>query len=104
MARSALDRVLRDETRHRQFGWDVLDWVLLVGGPSVARKLADQAPALTHGVVGAYVVEDDRPAGTVPPELAAWGLALPADYAATATTALAEDIAPRFAARGVVLG
>ena len=26
-ARDALDRILRDEVRHRDFGWDLLDWL-----------------------------------------------------------------------------
>ncbi|HEV8115368.1 MAG TPA: hypothetical protein VGP53_03950 [Acidimicrobiales bacterium] len=103
IARSALDRIMRDETRHRQFGWDVLDWMLLVGGPEVRQQLADQAPVLADQVVQAYVGEDDRPDAVLHPELAAWGLALPAAYAATATSALAEEISPRFAARGLVL-
>ena len=103
IARSALDRIMRDETRHRQFGWDVLDWMLLVGGPEVRQQLADQAPVLVDQVVHAYVVEGDHPDAVLHPELAAWGLALPAAYAATATSALAEEISPRFTARGLAL-
>lgn len=103
IAREALDRIMRDETRHRQFGWDVLDWMLLVGGPEVRQQLADQAPALVGQGVHAYVVEDDQPDAVLHPELTAWGLALPSAYAATATSALAEEIAPRFAARGMAL-
>jgi len=28
IALQALDRAMRDEARHRQFGWEVLDWTL----------------------------------------------------------------------------
>jgi hypothetical protein len=28
VARRALDRILRDEVRHRDFGWTLLDWLL----------------------------------------------------------------------------
>ena len=27
LPRAALDRILRDEVRHRDFGWDLLDWL-----------------------------------------------------------------------------
>ena len=103
IAREALDRVLKDETRHRQFGWDVLDWILLVGGPAVGQRVAEQAPVAVDQVVRAYVLEDEKLGGTLHPDLASWGLGLAADYATTARTALADEIAPRFAARGVRL-
>src|SRR5215470_4685296 len=35
VARAALDRILRDEVRHRDFGWDLLDWLI---------TLADDVP------------------------------------------------------------
>lgn len=102
IAREALDRVLRDETRHRQFGWDVLDWALLAGGPAVHQRMIEQAPAALDEVITAYVTSGDLPDGAWHPDLAAWGLAPPADYASTATAALHDEIAPRLAARGVV--
>lgn len=103
IAREALDRILRDEARHRQFGWDVLDWALLTGDPEVRQRLHDQAPAAVDEVVTAYVGSGDLSTGPWHPDLAAWGLAPPAEYAETATAALAGEIQPRLAARGVVL-
>ncbi|MEO7093466.1 MAG: ferritin-like domain-containing protein, partial [Polyangiales bacterium] len=79
VARDALDRILRDEVRHRDFGWDLLDWLL-------SSSLADEIPALvardlpamfaeleyTYGRQNEAVVADT---GALPPEDRAWGLA-----------------------------
>ena len=46
IARRALDRVMRDEPRHRQFGWDVLDWLLLGDEVSVLRLASRELPAV----------------------------------------------------------
>lgn len=101
----ALDRVLRDEGRHRQFGWDVLDWALLAGGPSVRDAVTAQAPAMVGDVESVYVrtSSGDGPEADLGPAVLAWGLAPPRDYASTVTTSLARDVLPRLAARGVAI-
>ncbi|MDP9073938.1 MAG: ferritin-like domain-containing protein [Actinomycetota bacterium] len=102
IARLALDRILRDETRHRQFGWDVLDWVFLAGGPSTLQSVADVAPGMLSEVVSVYAIGDGHQAQAgANPQAIAWGLASPLDYATTVSTALATDVSARFAARGV---
>jgi hypothetical protein len=103
IAREALDRILRDESRHRQFGWDVLDWALLTGDPAVRQRLETQAPIAVEEVVTAYVRSGDLADAPWHPELAAWGLAPPSDYAETATTALTGEITPRLGARGITI-
>jgi len=101
----ALDRVLRDEGRHRQFGWDVLDWALLAGGTSVRDAVTAQAPAMLGDVESVYVrpPTSDGSDADLGPGVVAWGLAPPRDYASTVTTALAQDVLPRLAARGVTI-
>ena len=47
VARRALDRVLRDEGRHRQFGWDVLDWLILAAGPPVVETVTGTTTSST---------------------------------------------------------
>jgi hypothetical protein len=104
-ARAALDRVLRDEVRHRDFGWACLDWFL-------TTPMADEVPALVvselpvlfgyleqnYGVVGvsspadAAITDDDR----------AWGLAPPSEYAEILRETHDRDYRPRFAARGII--
>lgn len=105
VARRALDRVLGDEARHRQLGWDVLDWILLTGGPAVVGQIADQVPAMVDEFVAIHAVRPGAgpPATDLRPEIQAWGLAPAADYATTIGTALAHDVRPRLEVRGVFL-
>lgn len=103
IALRALDRVMRDEGRHRQFGWDVLDWALLVGGASVQDAVAAQVPAMLHEIVSAYTSHGNEPEAELSLNARAWGLAPPRDYSSTVATALACDVLPRLAARGILI-
>lgn len=107
VARDALDRILRDEVRHRDFGWDLLDWLL-------STPLADAIPARVHAQLpqmlgelqqtygtGNDVVADDD--GTMTDEERAWGLAPPRDYAEILARTIERDYRPRFAARDIEL-
>jgi hypothetical protein len=102
-ARSALDRILRDEVRHREFGWDLLDWMC---------TLPIDAPALVTPELPAMFAELDASYGRGNPTVAgddgemtdaerAWGLAPPREYAAILTQTIEKDYRPRFAARGI---
>jgi len=107
LARDALDRILRDEVRHRDFGWDLLDWLL-------STPLADEIPALlaaslpamlaqleqTYGSGNTAVATDD---GTLSDADRAWGLAPPRDYAEILAKTIERDYRPRFAARDITL-
>jgi len=122
-ARRALDRVMRDEPRHRQFGWDVLDWLLLGDEDSVVGLATRDLPAVLAAVDAAYgpsagdqapgdqapgdqppgdQAPGDQPSG-LSPDLLAWGLAGRPEYARTLSTCLAHEVLPRFAARGVTV-
>jgi hypothetical protein len=105
VARDALDRILRDEVRHRDFGWDLLDWLC-------ATPLAPRIPALveaalpemlaelqgTYGTGNAAVAGDD---GSLTDAERAWGLAPPRDYAEILARCVDKDYRPRFAARAI---
>ena len=107
VARDALDRILRDEVRHRDFGWDLFDWLL-------STPLADEIPAmlaadlpqmfrqleLSYGTGNDAVAGDD---GTMADEDRAWGLAPPRDYAEILAKTIERDYRPRFAARAIGL-
>jgi hypothetical protein len=106
LARAALDRILRDEVRHRDFGWDLLDWLL-------TTPLAEQIPALLTAHLPAMLRELDESYGRGNPSVAddtgeitesdrAWGLAPPRDYAAILAQTIEKDYKPRFAARSLV--
>ncbi len=110
VARGALDRILRDEVRHRDFGWDLLDWLLT---PSMSA-IAGEVPALVTAALPALLAEletsygagneivagDD---GVISDADRAWGLAPPRDYARILARTIDKDYRPRFAARGITI-
>lgn len=99
--REVLDIVLRDEARHRQFGWDGLDWLLATHGPQVSTVVEAALPGMLDEVRQAYGGLGDGANSALPPEAQAWGLAPRSAYAATITLALTDDVAPRLQARGL---
>jgi hypothetical protein len=102
IARDALERILRDEARHRQFGWDLLG--LLLGLPSggqlreaITARLASAFSELERSYgegakpVPSQFEEEDR----------AWGLAPPEEYARVFDETFEKDFRLRFAALGI---
>ncbi len=107
VAREALDRILRDEVRHRDFGWDLLDWLC-------TSPIGEQIPALVAQALPAMLAELEASYGTGNPTVAgdtgemteaerAWGLAPPREYAAILAQTIEKDYRPRFAARSIVI-
>jgi len=102
VARRALDQVMRDEPRHRQFGWDVLDWLLVGDETAVLGLVNRDVPAVRDALTVAYGVPvGEAPPADLSPEVTAWGLAGRPDYARTLAEALTRDVLPRLAARGI---
>ena len=102
-ARAALDRILKDEVRHRDFGWMALDWLL-------TTPIAPAIPAVLDAELPAMFAELERSYGTgnpatdqieAPAADRAWGLAAPHDYADILHRTFTRDYQPRFAARGI---
>jgi hypothetical protein len=102
-AREALDRILRDEVRHRDFGWDLLDWLCSID-PGVPARVSAELPAMVVELEHGYgrgnpsVAEDD---GAITDDDRAWGLAPPREYAEILSRTVQKDYIPRFEARGV---
>jgi hypothetical protein len=107
VARAALDRILRDEVRHRDFGWDMLDWLLTSSiGDAVPRWVADHLPAMLAELEESYGTGNPTVAGDTGEMTAgerAWGLAPPREYAAILAETIDKDYRPRFAARSIDL-
>ena len=106
-AKAALDRILRDEVRHRDFGWDLLDWLLASPiGEQVPQLVAAQLPAMfaeldqSYGRGNDTIATDD---GSMTDAERAWGLAPPREYAEILAQTIEKDYRPRFFARGVSL-
>jgi hypothetical protein len=99
-ARRALDRILRDEVRHRDFGWTLLEWLLeSPRGPALRERLGRDLPGMLAGVRKNYgssgarddFHETDR----------AWGLMPLSEYAAAVEETFARDYTPLFNNLGV---
>ncbi len=101
VARTALDRIVRDEVRHRDFGWAYLDWLLQRHGdevrPLVERALPDMMQRLRRN----YGQPDDGPGAEVGDEDRAWGLLPVPRYAAILARCVERDYRPRFEHLGV---
>lgn len=98
-ARAALDRILADEVRHRDFGWLLLE--TLFSGPH-GELCRDFATAILPDAVGrlaqSYGAHPDERA--LPEGLLAWGLMPGSDYAAALGEATARELVPRLSALG----
>jgi hypothetical protein len=102
VARRALDRILRDEVRHRDFGWACLDWLATT---PLAADLPDlcaaELPALFAQLEHNYGAALADGADATTADDRAWGLAPAADYGAILAATFERDYRPRFTARGI---
>jgi hypothetical protein len=100
-ARACLDRVVRDEVRHRRFGWDGLDWILTQPWAGEARtQIAAELPAMLAALISTYGDGDDGYRDVTEAERG-WGLAPASEYAAIVARTIERDLRPGFAERGV---
>jgi hypothetical protein len=103
-ARAALDRILRDEVRHRDFGWDVLDWLMTIDAQRARANARAMLPQMfeelraSYGDANAVVASDD---GTMTNDERAWGLAPPREYAEILARTVDREWKPRFSAREI---
>jgi hypothetical protein len=105
VARAALDRVLRDEVRHRDFGWRALDWLLGLPDAAERRTEIDRIlPELVTALHVSYAGEADlsAPPSAADPstEARAWGLMPRADYRRAVEDCIRRDLQPRFKRAG----
>jgi len=101
-ARAALDRVLRDEVRHRDLGWDLLASLLEAPtGAEVRRTLEAELPGMLGRLVGSYASPATRASHDLATEDRAWGLMAGARYSALLERSMARDHLPRFARLGI---
>jgi hypothetical protein len=104
VARRALDRIVRDEVRHRDFGWTLLDWLLDAGGEPMRALVQQALPALLQGVRRNYGQADFEHRGDEPDDDdTAWGLLPTARYAEILARCEARDYAPRLSRVGLRL-
>jgi len=101
VARRALDRILRDEVRHRDFGWTLLAWLVETpAGDAVRGLVARELPSWFARVRGSYAPAFARTYTELADADRAWGLMPPARYADVVARTLTRDWTPRFARLG----
>jgi hypothetical protein len=98
-----LDRILRDEVRHRDFGWVLLGWLLdSRGNGARVRELVDrELPAWFHRLRFLYGPPGAARQARLPPGEARWGLMPPARYDAILALTFERDYVPRFRRLGI---
>jgi hypothetical protein len=102
VARRALDRVLRDEVRHRDFGWTLLAWMLNHPQNAAFRAQIDrELTASLARVRDLYTVE--APDDDLDAEERAWGLLPTRRYGDIVRRTEHRDYAPRFSKLGIDL-
>jgi 1,2-phenylacetyl-CoA epoxidase catalytic subunit len=107
VARSALDRILKDEVRHRQFGWDLLDQLLdHPDAELITEQIERDLPRMFADLERSYgdAIDDDQVAQEVTDGDRSWGMAPAREYAEILHQTFETDFAPRFADRGIDAG
>jgi hypothetical protein len=101
VARRVLDRVLRDEVRHRDFGWALIDWLFELPIAASLRAIAIRELPQYFGRLRLAYGAQAKDMRQIEPADRAWGLMPPAEYAAVVERTLDRDWIPRFGARGI---
>ncbi|NNE17339.1 MAG: ferritin-like domain-containing protein [Myxococcales bacterium] len=102
IAHDALERILRDEVRHRQFGWDLLGLLLEIPtGHQVRKAITAWLPSAFSELERSYGAGAHPVASQFQEEDRAWGLAAPEEYARVFEEAFEKDFRPRFAGLGI---
>lgn len=101
-ARTALDRVLRDEVRHRDFGWSLLEYLLQSPHEPAVRAVLDrELEGMFRRIRSSYAPEGGQKQTTIPQADRTWGLMAMARYAEILERTYTRDYKPRFAKLGV---
>lgn len=102
VARRALDRILKDEVRHRDFGWTLLEWLLEGAQSAAVRSFVDrELPGFFARIRQSYAPAFARRHDAISDEDRAWGLMPPARYAEVVHRCFSRDWIPRFKRLGV---
>jgi hypothetical protein len=101
-ARQALDRIVKDEVRHKDFGWTMLEWLLATNEADTVRGLVERGlPTMFARLCKNYAHAQLGVHSEPNAEQAAWGLMPAPDYAAVLQETVERDYIPLFAAHGI---
>lgn len=93
-SRAALDRILRDEVRHRQFGWDLLEF-LTEAFPHTRGRVQSLLPEFLKQMWATYgaISGGHAPLGVAE---RSWGLMPPQLYRSILEKTIRDEYVPRF--------
>jgi hypothetical protein len=99
VARAALDRVLADEVRHRDFGWLLLEWLAQQPQwPELQQLLEQRLPRWLAELDRSYGIALDTPFDEA---CRGWGLMPHREYRQALLETVERDYRPRFAEYGI---
>lgn len=102
VARRALDRILRDEVRHRDFGWTLLGWLFEHPLADDLRGVVDrELPRWFRRLRSSYAPPPRGSEPVVTAEDRSWGLMPISLYRSSVDKAFVRDWKPRFAKVGI---
>ena len=97
VARAALDRILVDEVRHRDFGWTTLTWLVETHGAHAREGVEALLPAAFRRVQRNYSSTSEPTADAArEAELGKWGLIPASLYSDILARCAERDYFPRF--------
>jgi len=100
-AREALDRVLKDEVRHRDFGWTLLEYLVELPCEALVRTIVDaELPGMLARVRRNYAPVGGEDKTAIPDADRAWGLMPLASYREMVDRTYERDYRPRFSKLG----
>jgi hypothetical protein len=100
-AREALDRVLRDEVRHRDFGWMLLEWLVEQPCEKLVRGVVErELPSMFARIRRSYAPVGGELKKKIPDDDRSWGLMPIARYRSVLERTVDRDYRPRFARLG----
>jgi hypothetical protein len=100
-ARRALDRILVDEVRHRDFGWSMLD-ALLESRPAATKRLVElELLGMLRRVRATYAPDSMKDENEIRPEERAWGLLPGARYRQIVELCIDRDLRSRIERRSI---
>jgi ferritin-like protein len=104
-ASQVLERILRDEVRHRDFGWTLLGWLLALPGHDERLRalVTRELPAALERIYANYGPIEAASQTRLPREDARWGLIPPARYGQVLEMTFERDYVPRFARLRIAL-
>jgi hypothetical protein len=101
-ARAALDRVLRDEVRHREFGWTLLEYLVSLPCAEEVRALVQrELPTMVVRLRRNYAPIGGEQRTEIEASERAWGLMPIARYGQILARTVDRDYRPRFARLGL---